>query len=93
MYPFLINRTLEDDDTGEDSHEHLLTLTYKVLENFQQAPTSKELHQKILEHDEFDAKRHWRFNLNKLHQLLHKHYLKNEHLSSIEDIHKEIHRR
>jgi len=90
MYPFLVNRTLEDDDTGEDAHEYLVNHMHKVLQTCEITPDAKELHEKMVEHEEFDKERHWRFNLNKLHQLLHKHYAKYPHLSSIEDIHKEI---
>ncbi len=89
MYPFLVNRTLEDDDTGEDAHEYLIKHMYKVLKNSENPPTIKELHEKMVGHEEFDKEKFWRFNQNKLNQLLHKHFTKNEHLNSIEDVHKE----
>jgi len=90
MYPFLVNRTLEDDDTGEDAHEFLVALMHEVLKNLDKVPTVNELHEKMTKHAEFDQKRFWRFNPNKLNQLLHKHFAKFPHLSSIEDIHKEL---
>ncbi len=92
MYPFLVNKTLEDDDTGEDAHNYLIEHMYKVLKNAQETPDVKELHEKMINHEEFDKERFWRFNLNKLNQLLNIHYSKNPHLNSVEDIHKEVKR-
>jgi hypothetical protein len=90
MYPFLVNRTLEDDDTGEDAHNYLVEHMCKVLKNCEETPDVKELHEKMVNHEDFDKERFWRFNLNKLNQLLNIHYSKNPHLNSIEDIHKEL---
>jgi len=90
MYPFLVNRTLEDDDTGEDAHEYLLNIMHKVLQDEEQTPTAKELHEKMINHKDFDKEKFWRFNLNKLNQLLNRHYAEHPHLESIEDIHKEV---
>jgi len=90
MYPFLVNRTLEDDDTGEDSYEYLVTHMHKVLRESKEIPTTKELHISMTEHKEFDKEKFWRFNQNKLQQLLHKHYTINPHLNSIEDIFEDL---
>ena len=90
MYPFLVNRTLEDDDTGEDSHNYLVELMHKVLKEMDETPDAKSLHERITEHEEFDKEKFWRFNLNKFNQLLNIHYSKHPHLNSIEDIHKEV---
>jgi hypothetical protein len=90
MYPFLVNRTLEDDDTGEDAHEYLVAHMCKVLKECENTPDAKELHEKMTTHSDFDKEKFWRFNLNKLNQLLNIHYSKNPHLNSIEDIHKEL---
>jgi hypothetical protein len=92
IYPFLVNRTLEDDDTGEDSYEYLLAIMHKVLQDEEKVPSAKELHEKMTAHEDFDKEKFWRFNLNKLNQLLFKHYAQNPHLNSIEDIHKEVKR-
>jgi len=89
MYPFLVNRTLEDDDTGEDSHAYLVAIMHKVLQDEQKTPSAEKLYEKMTEHEDFDKEKFWRFNLNKLNQLLFKHYAKHPHLNSIEDIHKE----
>ncbi len=90
VYPFMKNHTLEDDDRGEDSHEYLVDIMHKVLADAQETPDTKELHEKMLQHKEFDKEKYWRFNLNKLNQLLFKHYAKHPHLNSIEDIHTEL---
>jgi hypothetical protein len=90
VYAFMPTRTLEDDDTGEDSHEHLVSVMHKVLKDETNTPTLNELHNKMTNYEHFDKERHWRFNPNKLNQMLNKHYIKNPHLSSIEDIHKEV---
>jgi len=90
MYPFLVNRTLEDDDTGEDAHNYLVELMHKVLKEEESPPDAKSLHEKMTAHEDFDSERFWRFNLNKLNQLLFLHYANHPHLSSIEDIHQEV---
>ena len=87
MYPFLVNRTLEDDDRGEDTHNLLVEIMYDVLKESKDVPSINELHDAMKAHEKFDEKKLWRFNPNKLNQLLNKHYLQNEHLNSIEDIH------
>jgi len=89
MYPFLVNRTLEDDDTGEDAHNYLVSHMYKVLQSCEKTPDTKELHEMMVSHEAFDKERFWRFNLNKLNQLLNIHFAKNPHLNSLEDLHKE----
>ncbi len=93
MYPFLVNRTLEDDDTGEDAHEALVEHMHTVLKELSEVPNAQELFEKMTAHPQFDKERFWRFNLNKLNQLLNIHYVKHPHLSSIEDIYKEIHQK
>jgi len=67
-----------------------LELMHTVLQDEDDAPDAKKLHEKMTAHEDFDKERFWRFNLNKLNQLLYRHYAKHPHLSSIEDIHKEL---
>jgi hypothetical protein len=93
MYPFLVNRTLEDDDTGEDTHNLLVQIMQNVLQELEEAPDAKTLHAKMKQHKDFDEKKLWRFNLNKLNQLLHIHYAKNPDVNSIEDIHQKLKKR
>jgi len=90
VYAFMPTKTLADDDTGEDSYEHLILIMHKVLQKETITPTLNELYNKMINHKHFNKERHWRFNPNKLNQILNKHYIKNKHLNSIEDIHKEI---
>jgi len=89
MYPFLVNRTLEDDDQGEDTHNLLVHIMYDVLKDLKEVPTLNELYDEMKKHKEFDEKKLWRFNPNKLQQLLNRHYLEKKHLNSIDDIHHE----
>ena len=91
MYSFMPTKTLKDDDTGEDTYEILVDIMHSVLQNFEDAPEPKALHDAMKKHENFDEKKLWRFNENKLKQLLNKHYLLNEHLKSIEDIHADVH--
>ena len=91
MYPFLINRTVEDDDRGEDTHQLLVDIMHKVLKEFDDAPSLNELHDAMKADEAFDKKKLWRFNPNKLNQLLNRHYAENEDLNTIEDIHKKVH--
>ncbi len=69
VYAFLPNKALADDDTTKESQEELMRLVKK-----HQAPnlSSKEILQLIQNDVEFDKKHFWRFNENKLNQLLRK---------------------
>ncbi|SFV58373.1 hypothetical protein MNB_SM-5-164 [hydrothermal vent metagenome] len=87
LYPFLVNKKLEDDDRGEDTYNLLVEIMYDTLKEFKESPTLNELHDAMKAHKKFDTKKLWRFNPNKLNQLLNRHYLENEHLNSIKDIH------
>ena len=89
MYPFLVNKTLEDDDTGEDAHNHLVAHMKKVLQELESTPSYQELHTLMTQHKDFDKEKFWRFNENKLRQLVNRYLCENTHLDSLEDIHKE----
>ena len=91
LYKFMPTKKLEDDHTGEDSHQRLVDIIHKVLADMQHVPSIDELHKKMTEHENFNQEKFWRFNQNKLNQLLNKHYLRNKHLSSIKDIHEDVH--
>jgi len=91
VYAFMPNRVLDDDDTGEESHKQLIEIMLDTIKNHDTVPNLNELHKKMSEHQSFDKKLFWRFNPNKLNQLLNSHYAKNKHLQNIEDIHKELH--
>lgn len=91
LYSFMPTKKLQDDDTGEDSYETLKKIMRDVLLDFKDAPALSNLYNSMKEHKEFDEKKFWRFNENKLRQLLNRYYLLNEHQNSIEDIHADVH--
>jgi len=90
IYAFLPNKQLEDDDSTDDAQEEILRLTIKVIKENKGQLNNEQLFFKIQEDEEFDNKAFWRFNHNKLNQLLNKYYLKNPNASSILDIYQTI---
>ncbi len=87
IYAFLPNKQLEDDDTTQEAQDELTDLAIKVIKQNNPNIDAKELYIKIIEDEDFDNQRFWRFNHNRLNQLLEKYYLKNEKINSIKDIH------
>ncbi len=67
VYAFLPNKTLADDDTTKESQEELIKIIKKYKRN---NISSKELLKLIVNDINFDKKHFWRFNENKLKQLL-----------------------
>ena len=90
IYAFLPNKQLEDDDTTVEATNDLVHLMLKVIKKNNGELTNAELFEKIQEDKEFESQRFWRFNLNRLNQLLQKYYLENPDASSIMDIYKII---
>jgi hypothetical protein len=90
MYPFLVTRELEDDDTKPEAQEELLNVIFEVIKEHGPQLSEKELHDKVATHTSFDKKRFWRFNQNKLRQLLNMYFAKNPDTQSIEDIHTKL---
>jgi len=86
IYAFLPNKALVDDDTTEASQEELLNLVLSVIQKSEGALTPSELCEKVQSDTAFDKEHFWRFNLNKLNQLLRQYYANNPDLKSIEDI-------
>ena len=86
IYAFLPNKALVDDDTTKASQEELLALVLRVIKTSQNNISPKDLCEKIQCDDDFDKKHFWRFNLNKLNQLLSHYYAQNPNIKSIEDI-------
>lgn len=84
---FLPNKVLADDDTTEASHEQLLQIMLKTIRNNKNL-SEKKLFELMKEDEEFDKRHFWRFNENKLKQLLNKYYIENKEINSIEDISK-----
>jgi len=93
IYAFLPNKELKDDDTTESSIEELEKIILDTIKATKGKLEGKELCLKIKEHSLFDEKHFWRFNENKLRQIMQTYYLKNPPLSSVKEIyiqHKDI---
>jgi len=90
IYAFLPNKQLEDDDTTPEATKDLMHLMFSVITENKGELTNDELFSKMQEHEEFDSQRFWRFNLNRLNQLLQKFYIENPDSSNILDIYKTI---
>jgi len=87
IWAFLPTKQLADDDKTEESEHELQRLMLIVIQQKQGKCSSQELFLAIQEHEEFDNKLFWRFNHNRLNQLLTKHFTKYPHCNTIEDIH------
>lgn len=90
IYAFLPNKELADDDTTEVSHKELIHLMLKVIKSSDANITAKELYEKMKDNENFDEKHFWRFNQNRLNQLLNQYYLENPDVFTIEDIYQNI---
>lgn len=86
IYAFLPNERLADDDTTKESQQELISIMLNVIKEHQGKIDVNELFIKMQSSDDFDGERYWRFNLNKLIQLLNSYYLKNPNAKSIADI-------
>lgn len=79
IYAFLPNKELPDDDTTKASQEELMQLMLKILNKSEGKIDANELYEKMKSDEGFDAKHFWRFNQNRVHQLLELYYLQNPH--------------
>jgi len=70
IYDFLPNKELADDDRTEASEEELLKIIKDVMAKNEKNISSKDLFEKILNNESFDKEHYWRFNQNRLNQLL-----------------------
>jgi len=77
IYAFLPNKQLEDDDRTEASQEELLKIIKDVIAKNKENLSTKELFEQITNDENFDKEHYWRFNQNRLNQLLIKIYEKN----------------
>ncbi|OIP56835.1 MAG: hypothetical protein AUK54_01530 [Helicobacteraceae bacterium CG2_30_36_10] len=91
IYAFLPNRQLADDDTTKESQEELMRLILNVIKRCEGNLSTNELFKKVTDDESFDAKHYWRFNHNRLNQLLNKYYAQNPHAKSIKDIYLSLH--
>ncbi len=90
IYAFLPNKQLADDDTTKESQEELLKIILKVIKSSDGDLNNTQLFEKVKDDAEFDEKRFWRFNQNRLNQLLKYYHLENSHTSCIKDIHENL---
>jgi len=90
IYAFLPTKQLEDDDRNKESEHELTSLMLHVILKHEGKLTPKELFFAIQEDEGFKSELFWRFNHNRLNQLLQKYYLKNKNVNSIETIYKEL---
>ena len=90
IYAFLPNEQLADDDKTKESQEELTNLVLQVIKNTNADISLSELFQKVKSDESFDEKHYWRFNQNRLNQLLNNYYIKHPHINNIADIYKEI---
>jgi len=90
IYAFLPNKELADDDTTEASQEELTNLILSVIKKSDGNLTNAELFQRVIDDSSFNKKHYWRFNQNRLNQLLTHFYLEHTDTSSIKDIYKLI---
>jgi len=90
IYAFLPNKQLADDDTTKSSQDELINIILKVIKNHDGDLTNEELFHKVQDDDSFDHQHFWRFNQNKLNQLLNHYYLENPDTNSIKDIYKNL---
>ncbi len=90
IYAFLPNKELADDDTTKESQEKLLKIILKVIKISDGNLNHTQLFEKVKNDDDFDEKHFWRFNQNRLNQLLNYYHLENTHTNSIKDIYKDL---
>jgi len=86
IWAFLPNKALEDDDRTEASQHELIALMIKVIKKHQGDLDSKSLFLGMRKDPSFDEKRYWRFNHNRLNQLLQEYYSEHLDVDSIEAI-------
>jgi len=67
LYLFFPTKRLEDDDSTEESVELLIRI---MVESNRPGMDEIELYQSMLNHPDFDPKHFWRFNQNRLRQLI-----------------------
>ena len=92
FYMFFPNKPLPDDDTNEASQEELTQIMLDTIvrhhspENPLDTPKLLEL---MTNHPNFDREHYWRFNHNKLNQLLQRYYIRHPATGSIPDIYRQ----
>ena len=89
LYAFFPNTPLEDDDTTEEAVEELMELMIQtIIENYEhhEELDTKILYEHMTSHDLFNRQRYWRFNQNRLNNLIIRYFSLHPHASSFEHI-------
>ena len=84
LYAFMPKEPLKDDDTNPNATQELMALMYRVIHLG--ATTEAAIFETMTQDPSFDQKHFWRFNPNRLKQLLQGHYLNHPDHHSIDDI-------
>ncbi len=94
MYAFLPNKPLADDDRTDEIEETLNAIMIaSIVKNFDDSRElgSHELFEHMKNHNDFNQEKFWRFNTNRLNQMLLKHasrYPKQHNIAAIYKHHK-----
>ena len=86
IWAFLPNKQLADDDKTEEAEEELIALMLKVISNHKGELDSKALFLAMQEDEDFNSTLFWRFNHNRLNQLLQHQYAENPNIQNIKSI-------
>ncbi len=93
FYHFMPMKPLPDDDSDEASKEELTQLMLTVIKE-QHTPENpldaQALFEYIVKHESFDKNHYWRFNHNKLNQLLSRYYARYPHTGTLPAIYEQI---
>ena len=89
LYAFLPNKPLPDDDMTEEALEKLTALMVKCLVEHYESGERVDLHtlyKSMIRHETFDGEHFWRFNPNKLNNLIIRYFARHPHASTLEHI-------
>ncbi len=70
VYAFLPNKALADDDTTKEAQEKLEAIILKIIKSKNDDLSRDELFELVKNDEDFDKEHFWRFNQNRLNQLL-----------------------
>ena len=90
IWAFLPNKQLADDDKTEESENELKNLMLKVIQDKKGEIDEKELFFGMNEDENFNSELFWRFNHNRLRQLLNVYYMQNPNTQNIKEIYIDI---
>jgi len=89
IWAFLPNKQLADDDKTENSENELKSLMMKVIRENRGEIDEKELFLLMSKDESFNSELFWRFNLNRLRQILNVYYMQNPTTQDIKGIYLE----